>query len=691
MNKVLPICLCIIPLLIGAMIGFMFFSGKAIAQGDGIIVDGADYISTTTNEYSADLINIAENVTPRMVVEYGDSISKLDLYESDDLNQAASIVSSRIIVEYVDSILECSLQSVTVPDITPRIIVEYADSIFSTDLERPSFGVEVSARIDSYSISPRNITVGGDVTIGFSFTNTGNVSWAFGAGATLRKPDGTRVDFLEAVTVNPGESGSAQWTHTIDMAGRWDTVFGVWKESTHPLENLLVQTGWVPEYITAVAVENQPPIANIEPDLLYEISSGKSVFFNGSNSEDPDGTIISYLWDFGDGTAGEGKFVNHRFRGAQIDPNTHEPKNKIYNVKLTVEDDKGATATDTVSVTVKPLEKAVEVSKMGGWAGMTASYNWVDEINGKDVYIVSKISTYSMGIAGTSLPSITRGDTIIWRDVLFILGIETKTYVSPFTPGRFGVSCPISKLTFPEGTFEGIEVRAPDKMTLLVRGLGTPSGIPGIPPVIHDEASTALHPDAPVETPTPMLRRFLDWIVDIIKLYSPGELRVYDLHGRVTGLVNTEVKEEILNSVYFNNTVVILSPSDSYRYEVVGIEDESYGLRVASIIEGESDTFTATDIPISNNAIHQYTINWTALSEGVEGVTVKVDSDGDGVFELIFTSDNELTQDEFMLQLPPAEAFPMWIVGAAVATIAIATGAIAVFWRKRKQPSTKRD
>jgi outer membrane protein assembly factor BamB/plastocyanin len=41
------------------------------------------------------------------------------------------------------------------------------------------------------------------------------------------------------------------------------------------------------------------------------------------------------------------------------------------------------------------------------------------------------------------------------------------------------------------------------------------------------------------------------------------------------------------------------------------------------------------------------------------------------------------------VEAPPAEVFPMWIVGAAVATIAIATAAIAVFWRRRKQPPTE--
>ena len=68
-----------------------------------------------------------------------------------------------------------------------------------------------------------------------------------------------------------------------------------------------------------------------------------------------------------------------------------------------------------------------------------------------------------------------------------------------------------------------------------------------------------------------------------------------------------------------------------------------------------------------------------------------MDSVGDGVFELAFTSDSELTQDELIQQVPPAEAFPMWLIGLAVAAIAItiASAAIAVFWGRRKRAPVK--
>jgi len=123
---------------------------------------------------------------------------------------------------------------------------------------------------------------------------------------------------------------------------------------------------------------------------------------------------------------------------------------------------------------------------------------------------------------------------------------------------------------------------------------------------------------------------------------SPMELRVIDSEGRVTGLVNGTVVIEIPESDYFENTVTIFFPNDTYRYLVAGTTQGLYGLTVTAVTTQENITFSALDIPTSAEAIHQYTVDWDALSLGEEGVTVMVDADGDGVFEHIFTSDNEL-------------------------------------------------
>ena len=177
MEKAPLICLCIIPLIVGCIIGFTFLSHGARVQGDGIIVEGADYVSTTTTEYSADLINVAKDVTPRIVLEYGDFNSKLDLNKSDELNQAASIVSARIIVEYADFVSTYGLQgsenlTQTATTVKPRIIVEYADFIFSTglgpkpmeDVNPPHIGVPAQEPPSDMVMPYQNVTVSVNIT-----------------------------------------------------------------------------------------------------------------------------------------------------------------------------------------------------------------------------------------------------------------------------------------------------------------------------------------------------------------------------------------------------------------------------------------------------------------------------------------------------------------------------------------------
>jgi len=130
--------------------------------------------------------------------------------------------------------------------------------------------------------------------------------------------------------------------------------------------------------------------------------------------------------------------------------------------------------------------------------------------------------------------------------------------------------------------------------------------------------------------------------VVVAQIDSPGELRVYDAQGRITGLVDGEVKEEIPHSAYLDDAVVILSSSDSFSYEVGGKSAERYGLTLASTNELETSTFSASNIPTSADAIHRYSIDWSALSKGEEGVTLQMDSDGDGTFEETITAGTEL-------------------------------------------------
>ncbi len=137
-----------------------------------------------------------------------------------------------------------------------------------------------------------------------------------------------------------------------------------------------------------------------------------------------------------------------------------------------------------------------------------------------------------------------------------------------------------------------------------------------------------------------------------MNIACPAELSVYNSTSNITGIVKGEMRMEIPNSFYYNNSITILLPNDTYDIEVIGTgtDEGLYCLTVINITEEEIAIFNATDILTINNTIHRYSINWSSLSQGAEGVTIQIDFDGDGTFEKIISSDNELTQDEFILK-----------------------------------------
>ncbi len=81
---------------------------------------------------------------------------------------------------------------------------------------------------------------------------------------------------------------------------------------------------------------NQPPISS----FTYSCT-GLTCTFNGSGSNDSDGSIVSYSWDFGDGTTGTG-----------VNPTKTYASSGTRTVTLTVIDNGGASGNSSQSVTV---------------------------------------------------------------------------------------------------------------------------------------------------------------------------------------------------------------------------------------------------------------------------------------------------------------------------------------------------
>jgi len=87
------------------------------------------------------------------------------------------------------------------------------------------------------------------------------------------------------------------------------------------------------------ASANQSPVVSINGP--YSGLAGQPVAFSSAGTSDPDGTIASYLWEFGDGETSISSNPNHSYAS----PGT-------YTVELTVTDNEGAQTTETTTVQV---------------------------------------------------------------------------------------------------------------------------------------------------------------------------------------------------------------------------------------------------------------------------------------------------------------------------------------------------
>ncbi len=79
---------------------------------------------------------------------------------------------------------------------------------------------------------------------------------------------------------------------------------------------------------SVVVVVNERPLADAGPDR--RAAPGETVRFTAQGSIDPDGAIVAYEWDFGDGTSATGLGASHAYE-----------RPGLYTVRLTVRDDSG--------------------------------------------------------------------------------------------------------------------------------------------------------------------------------------------------------------------------------------------------------------------------------------------------------------------------------------------------------------
>jgi PKD repeat protein len=118
--------------------------------------------------------------------------------------------------------------------------------------------------------------------------------------------------------------------HTYKTAGKYEVTLTV-------TLNNLTSTKTKSVVVTDDAIEAINPVASF---MYYIFDFAGNVTFYDNQSGTPNGEIISYFWEFGDGTTGTGKDTTHFY-----DPGE-------YFVKLTVTDSMGKTNSQTQHITV---------------------------------------------------------------------------------------------------------------------------------------------------------------------------------------------------------------------------------------------------------------------------------------------------------------------------------------------------
>ena len=230
-----------------------------------------------------------------------------------------------------------------------------------------------------------------------SFTSSVNdLALAVDAGGSS-DPDGTLSSY--AWDFGDGTTGTGK------TASRTYSAAGVYNVKLTVTDNRN-GTATISKSVTAIA-------PNVLPTAAFTSSvTNLATSLDASTSTDPDGTVASYAWDFGDGTSGSGKTASKSYTAAGT-----------YAVKLTVTDNRGGTATVTKQVTTtNPAPVRPDATNTGVPAGTALSVYNGDMtittagtvIDGLDIrgYVVVKAPNVTIKrsvIRGGAAPTVGKG------------------------------------------------------------------------------------------------------------------------------------------------------------------------------------------------------------------------------------------------------------------------------------------
>lgn len=221
-------------------------------------------------------------------------------------------------------------------------------------------------------------------------------------------PTAAFTSSINNLTVNTDASGSSDpngpiasysWTFGDGSSGTGVTAQHVYAAAGSYIVRLTVVDGDGSSATTTRTVTATAPPPNQPPVAAFTSSTQQlTVSVDAATSGDPDGTISSYAWDFGDSATAPGKTAAHAYASGGS-----------YPVTLTVTDNIGAVSSVTNSVTVTdPPPNAVLAadafgrSAAGSWGTADTGGAWTVNGTAGNYSVGSGFGSMNLGTAGVS-------------------------------------------------------------------------------------------------------------------------------------------------------------------------------------------------------------------------------------------------------------------------------------------------
>jgi PKD repeat protein len=138
--------------------------------------------------------------------------------------------------------------------------------------------------------------------------------------------------------------------------------------------------------VDSLGTQNIPPVAVADSNITSGYAP-LTVAFNGSGSTDDDGTIMTYLWNFGDGNTGSGVTATH----------TYETDGD-FNATLTVTDNRGAQTISTPPITIQvdpdPSQISAPTNLSATVEGNNVILKWFDNSSNESGFVIFRAQKY---------------------------------------------------------------------------------------------------------------------------------------------------------------------------------------------------------------------------------------------------------------------------------------------------------